>query len=94
MKDLLYFHFIGLDYVKLLQLFSLYIYLLPVSCHYHDRKSITLTRNSRLLARLVHILFDLRVVVCDSFANGHESLDRQIYRLADSCDRSQTPVRA
>jgi len=55
---------------------------------------ITLTRNSRLLARLVHILFDLRVVVRDSFADGYKSLDRQIYRLADSGDRSQTPVRA
>lgn len=54
---------------------------------------ITLTRNSCLLACLVHVLFDLRVVVRDRFADGHESLDRQIYRLADPGDRSQTPIR-
>lgn len=57
-------------------------------CDFYVIVIYALTSNPRLLARLVHLLFDLRVVVRDSFAHGNESLDRQIYCLADSGDRS------
>lgn len=43
-----------------------------------------LTGRSRLLARLVHVLPDFRILVADRFAHAHEALDGQTDRLTDA----------